>query len=227
MSTYIISDIHGCNLTFRKALKTIKLKKQDTLVILGDLIDRGFDSKGVIDTIFLLLENQFNVICVKGNHEQMFIESFTDITSKVNWMKNGGKDTLKSFLTSDIERIPMKYVDFIKSMKTYYILDGYIMVHAGIDMTVKEPLKDEKSLLWLRDWEEKYDATWLGERKVIHGHTPTTKMNIINQVKENKKIVCIDNGVFVNDKDEYGSLCILKLDDLTFYFEKSIENGNS
>lgn len=214
-------------MTFRKALKSIKLTKKDTLVILGDFIDRGIDSKGVLDTVFLLIENKFNIVCVKGNHEQMFIDSFEDLTTKVNWMKNGGKETLKSFLTSEIDRIPKIYIDFIKSMKTFHCIDNYILVHAGIDMTIDNPLNDDKSLLWLRDWEVKYNSDWLGDRIVIHGHTPIFKSEIIKQFNENKKVVCIDNGVFMKHKENYSSLCVLKLDDLSFYFEENIENGNS
>lgn len=218
MSTYIISDIHGCNIKFRKALKSIKLKKEDTLVLLGDLIDRGPDSKEVLDTVFLLKEHNFNIICIKGNHEQMLLDSLNDFNQELNWLRNGGKETLSSFLTSDIEKIPEKYIDFLKSLDTYYILDDFIFVHAGIDMTLQDPFSDEKSLLWLRKWEEKFDEKWLGKRIVIHGHTPTEKDEIISRFKSKKQVLCIDNGSYL-DKDGYGSICVLKLEDLSLHFE--------
>jgi len=227
VSTYIVSDLHGCNLAFRRALKKVSLKKRDTLIILGDLIDRGSDSKGVLDTIFLLLENGFNVISLRGNHEQMLIDSFDDISSKINWMKNGGKETLRSFLTSEIEKIPFKYIDFLRETKLFFEIDNYILVHAGINMTSEKPLEDIHSLLWLRDWERVFDANWLGERKIIHGHTPMTESDIKKQFKENRKVLCIDNGSYMKSKDELGSICILNLDNMTLHFEKVIDNDSS
>ncbi len=219
MSTYVISDIHGCNSSFKQALKSIQFKKTDKLILLGDLIDRGADSKGVLDTVLLLIEHGFDVECIMGNHEKMFLDSFEDITAKVNWMKNGGKETLKSFLTSDITRIPDKYISFIRSFNTYMIIDKYILVHAGLDMTKDDPLDDEFSLLWLRDWEKVYNKSWLGDRIVIHGHTPTKESEIISRFEGNKDVLCIDNGVFIEDRQEFGAICVLNLDDFSLYFE--------
>ncbi|MGJ8665183.1 MAG: metallophosphoesterase family protein [Patiriisocius sp.] len=218
MNTYLISDIHGNNSLFRKALKSINFKKTDRLIILGDMIDRGEDSKGVIDTIFLMIEAGLNVTCLKGNHEQMMIDSLKDTTAKVTWMKNGGKDTLKSFSTSKIEPIPSKYIGFLKNLKPYLIIENFIMVHAGINMKIDKPLSDEYSLLWLRNWEDVFDENWLGNRIVIHGHSPIAQDEIIKQVQEKRNVICIDNGNFVKNKDGYGSICILKLEDLSLYF---------
>ena len=227
MNTYIVSDIHGCNKTFRKALKSIRLKKKDTLIILGDLIDRGPDSKGVLDTVFLLLEHGFNVISIRGNHEQMFLDSFEEVSMKVNWMKNGGKETLKSFLTSDIERIPKKYVDFIKSTKLYLEIDDFILVHAGVNMNIEQPFSDVHSLLWLREWEKLFNQEWLRNRRVIHGHTPMSNRDIISQFENNEQIICIDNGSYMKNKEVYGAICVLKLDDLSLHFEKRIDSEDS
>lgn len=227
MSTYIVSDIHGCNDTFRKALKSIKLKKKDTLIILGDLIDRGPDSKGVLDTLLLLMNHDFNVIILRGNHEQMFLDSFEDVTQKVNWMKNGGKETLKSFSTSDIERIPKKYIELIKSTKLYLEKDDFIFVHAGINMKEKNPFSDVYSLLWLRDWQKLYDKEWLGKRRIIHGHTPKSISEITSQFANNERVLCIDNGSFMKTDKGYGGLCIVKLDDLSLHFEKRMSSESS
>lgn len=227
MSTYVVSDIHGCNLAFRKALKSIKLKKRDTLFVLGDLIDRGSDSKGVLDTVFLLLDHGFDIRCIKGNHEQMMLDSFDDITQKVNWMKNGGKETLKSFLTSDLEKVPAKYIDFINSLPYYYNQDKFIFVHAAVNMKIEDPYSDVRTLLWERKWERVYDENWLGDRKVIHGHTPTLKKEIVKTVENENPIICVDNGSYMNNRDGYSSMCILNLDSMTVHFENKLENGNS
>jgi len=217
MGTFVISDVHGCNDAFRKALKLIKLKKTDTLILLGDLIDRGEDSKGVIDTVLLLIEHEFNIICLKGNHEQMFLDAFDNIQSKINWLKNGGDSTLSSFYTSSIEKIPDKYIDFVKSFKLYYAYDNYIFVHAGLNMKIENPFIDEYSILWMRDQENYLNQNWIGNRLIIHGHNPTTRNEIERSINNLNNIICVDNGCFFN-REGYGNICVLQLETMTLNF---------
>lgn len=224
MSTYIISDIHGCNKTFRKALKSIALKKTDNLILLGDLIDRGPDSKGVLDTVLLLRDHSFNVVCVKGNHEQMFIDALDDTYEKVQWIRNGGKQTLQSFLTSDISTIPQSYVDLISSFEDYYLVGNYIFVHAGLDMTLENPFEDKHSLFWLRDWKVVYNKSWLGDRIVIHGHTPSKDSQIKEQFNlDNLQVWGIDGGVYLREEEGYGKLCVFKLETKEVVFQNNTE----
>lgn len=227
MSTYIISDIHGSNKTFRKALKSIKLKKSDTLILLGDLIDRGKDSKGVVDTVLLLIEHEFNVICLRGNHEQMLLDSREDIIARVTWLRNGGKSTLQSFLTSEVSRIPASYFEFLETTKMYLELGDFIFVHAGINMSLENPFENKHDLLWLRDWKSVFSKEWLGNRKVIHGHSPMVEHEIKQQFKNGDSVMCIDNGSFVQNRDGFGSMCVLKIDDMSLHFESNIDYEGS
>lgn len=217
MRTFIISDVHGNNTLFRKSLKTVRLKKSDKLIILGDLIDRGKDSKGVLDTILLMQENGFEIEILLGNHEEMFLESFKDSNNLNKWMLNGGDKTLQSFLTSQIEKIPTKYIDLIKSFKTHLELENYILVHAAVNMKISNPFQDINTLLWEREPNNFLDLNWLGERKVIHGHHPKTKKEIDEAIKNRNPIIGIDNGVYLKNED-YGSLCILELETLKYQF---------
>jgi serine/threonine protein phosphatase 1 len=216
MRTFVISDIHGKNAVFRKALKSVKLKKKDTLIILGDLIDRGDNSKGVLDTIFLLKDHGFNVELVLGNHEKMFLDSFHDEKEHTKWMINGGDKTLMSFLTSKIEKIPKKYIELISSSKNYLIKDNFILVHAGLNMKIQDPFSDIKTILWERKPKELLNKKWLGNRIIIHGHTPQKKTEIISQLSE--RIIGIDNGNYLNKKDDFGSLTILELGSMKIQF---------
>ena len=100
MRTFVISDIHGNNELFRKSLKLVAFKKSDKLILLGDLIDRGIDSKGVLDTTLLLLETGLDVECLMGNHEKMLLDAFLNTNNLNQWLLNGGDKTLSSFLTS-------------------------------------------------------------------------------------------------------------------------------
>lgn len=218
MSRLAISDIHGYNSTFERLLKRIDFQKTDELILLGDYIDRGPDSKGVLDTILDLQDQSYKITCLMGNHEQMLLQTLENPSYKLNWYRNGGDSTMESFSTSSIDQIPEKYIDFISSLKFYYELEDYIFVHAGVNMLADNPLDDQLSLLWLRDWEQKYSKKWLGKRKVIHGHTPTLRNNIIKQAEYNENVVCIDNGCFV-ERPGYGSLCALDIDCFKFSFE--------
>lgn len=217
MRTFVISDIHGNNIAFRKALKHVKFKKTDRLIILGDFIDRGEDSKGVLDTILLLKEHNFNLICLKGNHEEMLLDSFENINNLNSWLKNGGEKTLLSFLTSSIDKIPAKYIDLIKSFVNYYEVDNYIFVHASLNMKIENPYSDIETILWEREPYKYYDENWIKDRILIHGHNPTPKDVITNSIESNSKIICIDNGSFLK-KEEYGTICILELENYKYNF---------
>lgn len=222
LSTYIVSDIHGHNKTFRNGLKNLRLKKHDHLIILGDLIDRGPSSKEVLDTIFLLLDSGFKITTILGNHEQMMLNAFENSDENLLWLKNGGKKTLSSFLTSDLKKIPVKYLDYLRELKPYLELDNYLLVHAGINMKVDNPLEDIHSLLWMRNWTEFYDQNWISNRTIIHGHTPMQSDLIKNQFSSDNTVICIDNGCYL-EREGYGSLCFLRLDDLALHFEKVIQ----
>lgn len=216
MRTFIISDIHGDNEAFRKALKHVSLKKDDLLILLGDYIDRGFDSKGVLDTIMLLIQHDFNLICLRGNHEQMLLDAIADKSQISKWFINGGDATLSSFLTSSIEKIPYKYIELINSFRHYYLHADYIFVHAALNMKAKDPFEDTETMLWSRTQEDFIDYEWLGDRKIIHGHNPTSKDDILNSIAH-EKIICIDNGVFLK-RIGFGNICILELENLNAQF---------
>jgi serine/threonine protein phosphatase 1 len=166
-----------------------------------------------------LLESGLNVECLIGNHERLFLDASLNINNLNQWLLNGGDKTLASFLTSSIEKIPKKYFDLIKSFKYYKEESDYILVHAAINMKIENPFSDIQTLIWERDPIKYFDETWLGNRKIIHGHSPKSQKNIIKSISDNEKIICIDNGTFLK-KEEYGSLCILQLENLNPIFIK-------
>jgi serine/threonine protein phosphatase 1 len=216
MRIFVISDIHGQNSLFRKALKSVQLKKSDLLILLGDLIDRGENSKGVLDTVLLLREHDFQVEIVLGNHEKMFLDSFESETEHTKWMLNGGDKTLMSFLTSEIKKIPNRYIDLIKDSKYYFEILDFILVHAGLNMKIANPFDDLETILWERNPQELLNEEWLGNRRIIHGHTPLSKDTIKAQI--NSKILGIDNGTYLKKKDGFGSLSILELNSMEINF---------
>ena len=118
---FAISDIHGCNITFNALLEKIDLQKTDELYLLGDYVDRGPNSKGVIDTILELQSEGFFVKCLKGNHEDAMIKSLHDTDMLYNWFHWGGIQTLESFGTRFLDRIEDKYWDFLNNLELMFL----------------------------------------------------------------------------------------------------------
>lgn len=217
--TFAISDIHGNLEAFKKALETIDLKHSDQLIILGDLIDRGPDSKGVLDTVLELRQEKFDVICLRGNHEDMLLEAFRAPSKTHRWLINGGMECLASFGTGYVANIPSSYIDLIESFKYYHQTDKFIYVHAALDMHIYDPFSDTDTMLWSRDQKRLLNRDWLGNRILIHGHTPTHESTITDSVFDIEPIICIDNGSYFK-KEGYGSLCVLQLENFKVRFVK-------
>ena len=131
MRKIAIGDIHGCNLTFEALLDKLALTTQDQLFLLGDYIDRGPDSKGVIDIILKLQEDGYQVNCLRGNHEQLLLDSNFRTESARIWLSNGGISTMDSFDIEHISFLPDRYFNFFKNLPHYFIEDDFILVHAG------------------------------------------------------------------------------------------------
>ena len=163
-----IGDIHGEIYKLNELLRQLKPKKEDTLVFLGDYIDRGKHSKEVIERL-ISLSKETNCIFLKGNHEQMLLKipetkSETDVNY---WMINGGVETFDSY--GNFENIFNYHRDFFNNLKLYYLTDKYLFVHAGInpDKSLEEQTEDD--FLWIRDSfiNKKHNL----KQKIIFGHT--------------------------------------------------------
>lgn len=183
--TFAISDIHGCLAQFKSLIEKLKLKPEDTLILMGDYIDRGLDSKGVLDYI-IQLKSKYNVIVLLGNHDAMMREVFRGETdearewAKVVWMNNGGRSTLQSYnLYIDVlwsEETPEEleeHLDFIEEMPLYYTTDTHIFVHSTPDPTKDLEDLSERELVWRRPSAE--DKSGFYKHKsgkfVVCGHT--------------------------------------------------------
>lgn len=194
--TYAIGDIHGCQRSFQALLGRLQLTVADELVLLGDYIDRGPDSKGVIDTILNLRESGHQIICLRGNHEQLLINARTSAEELSLWLRNGGRETLASFSIDRLQDIPESYLVFMHSTQIWYGKANFLFVHGGLDFSSPDPLGDPHSILWLRNWYPNIDYAWLGNRIVIHGHTPLDMEPIRTQLEnlDRQRYLNLDNG---------------------------------
>lgn len=227
MRKFAISDIHGCNRSFNTLLKKIKFTKGDQLYLLGDYIDRGPDSMGVIDTILDLIQKGFQIKCLRGNHEEQMVISKNSAEGFHSWKSRwGGMQTLESFGTNDLGKIEEKYWKFLDTLEYFFLVDDYILVHAGLNFEVENPLEETQSMMWMREWYHEIRYEWLKERIIIHGHTPFETAEIqraYHQLKE-VQVMNIDNGCFNTYGEGKGKLCAFDMTNKLLYFQENIDD---
>lgn len=226
MNRWTISDIHGCADTFKALLQKIHFDKEDELYLLGDYLDRGPNSKGVIDHIWQLQKDGFNVQCLRGNHEQIALDALKNLDDERLWMMNGGPQTLMSFGVDTVQEIPVPYLDFLQQLPYYFEVDRYILVHAGLNFDEDNPLEDQESMMWIRRWYQDINYYWLGNRIIVHGHTPLKKeaIEFQHQQLKIKSVLDIDGGCIFNLKG-MGHLCAFNLGNQELVFQANIEKS--
>lgn len=175
---FAIGDIHGCRSKLETLIPRIGIDgDNDTLVFIGDYIDRGPDSKGVIDLVLDLREKLRTVICLKGNHEQMFLEYVCHNMDEDFYLFNGGDATIASYgyraTPEGMElNVPESHMDFFNSLPLWYETDAYIFVHAGLRDRVLLEDQDAHDLLWVRY--EFIRSSYDFGKTVVFGHTPVS-----------------------------------------------------
>jgi serine/threonine protein phosphatase 1 len=205
---FAIGDIHGCYDRLKALMEKIPIDcSRDTLVFIGDYIDRGPNSVEVVDYLIQLKDRVPEVIFLKGNHEDM-LDKFLNGADRFTYLLNGGQQTLDSYLTKPVQSeffpIPPDHMEFFKSLRLFYETEEFIFVHAGLRPRVPLKSQNTEDLLWIRNKfvSTKYD---FGKR-VIFGHTPLKKP----LVEPNK--IGIDTGAV------YGNvLTCVQLPDLVFF----------
>ncbi|WP_181307397.1 metallophosphoesterase family protein [Rufibacter sp. XAAS-G3-1] len=218
MARYAISDIHGCLVTFRKMVEeVIQLQPQDHLYLLGDYINKGPHSKEVIDYIFSLQRWGFRVTCLRGNHDQLLLDA-VDKGEHTVWLTEEDKQkTLTNFGVAQFADIAPEYISFIRSLPLLVILEDYILVHAGLDFTLSNPLLTSNHNL-LNTKRMQPSLAKLGERRLLHGHLPLPRPSIEKAVAQKRPAINLDAGCVYYQNQEFGHLCALNLDKVELFF---------
>ncbi|MBN2419328.1 MAG: metallophosphoesterase [Deltaproteobacteria bacterium] len=195
--SFIIGDIHGCSGLLEEMLNIIPWDpEKDDLIFIGDYIDRGYDSKGVIEILLKLIESSSRVQCLMGNHESLFLEYFFG-RNENSFLINGGIATLNSYRINERIYIPPEHITFIRSLKSIVELDNYYIVHAGLMPGVEIEKQTLKDKLWIR--EEFIFSDYDFGKKVIFGHTPfpsphitSNKIGLDTGAVFGNKLTCIE-----------------------------------
>jgi serine/threonine protein phosphatase 1 len=223
---FAIADIHGCCRTFRHLLEQIGFSKQDTLYLLGDYIDRGPDSKGVIDLIFELQSEGYYIRPLLGNHEAMLLLAMETGSGEhcSEWLKNGGQATLRSYGVDHPSDIPREHVDFMRSLSLFHCTDTHILVHAGLDFCLEDPFSREGAQAMLWDRYQLSDRDKQKGRTLVVGHTIRHEDEIRRSLKSN--IITIDNGCYMGTAFEgRGSLAAIELKSGKLFLQENIESS--
>lgn len=228
---WVIPDIHGHIKTLKSLIEDrIALSKSDVVYFLGDYIDRGPDSKSVIDFIMSLQDSGFDVNCIRGNHEDYCIKAWEAdqkrflFHSKIEkeWRKNGANRTLNSFGAKRPRDINKHYIDWMKETKLYIELENHILVHAGLNFKINNPFEDTCSMMWIRDF--KVDKNKTGNKKVIHGHVPVEMSLIDLFLNNNYDFISLDNGIYYENKDGFGNLLAFNIDTNEIIIQPNIDS---
>lgn len=205
---YAIGDIHGRLDLFEATIKAIeaddaaRAPANTTVVLLGDLVDRGPESAGVISRT-RQWQQERKVRILAGNHEEMFLQSFNDIDVLRHFLKHGGRETIMSYgLTKSQfasltlqqlyerlpELVPQAERDYINAFEDMIIAGDFLFVHAGIDPSVPLDRQKRKDMLWIRDRFLQHKGPL--EKVVVHGHT------ICDEVLDCGNRIGLDTGAF-------------------------------
>lgn len=197
---FVIPDVHGCYKTLKALIKQIKFNKTDVIYFLGDYIDRGPNSKNVIDFI-IDLKSKHEVYCLKGNHEAMYDE---------------GKSDPYQLKKSDGTFLP-EYQTFWNNLKYYIELDDTILVHAGINFNKSKPFKDFDTMV-NRASKSMYTKNYTNKR-IIRGHSRKDFDTIKKSIEGKYRIIALDNGCYKNTSG-FKHLCCLELNTFRIYTQK-------
>lgn len=177
--TIAIGDIHGCARALELVLQMISPSSDDVVVPLGDYVDRGPDSKAVIDQIIQLKE-RCQVAPILGNHEEMMIQVLGGEDPFAGWLRFGGVETLESYgFSGDLEVIPESHRSFLDGLLDYFETDRFVFTHAAYDPWL--PM-DEQSAEMLR-WHSLRDGIpepHVSGKRFIVGHTANKQGRIID-----------------------------------------------
>jgi calcineurin-like phosphoesterase family protein len=183
--TIAIGDVHGCSPALAAVLAAIDPQPLDTIVTLGDYVDRGPDSKGVIERL-LALAKTCRLIPILGNHEEMMLAVIDEQMPLDDWLRCGGAATVDSYSESygqaapGIPALPPEHLSFLRRCEPYYETDTHLLLHANYDPAL--PLA-EQSLLTIR-WlslRESIPPAHISGKTAILGHTPTRSGEIFDR----------------------------------------------
>ena len=229
MKTFVLSDIHGCYDELMALVARLPLERErDRVVFLGDYVDRGPNSRAVVEQVMDWEARYPHWVFLQGNHEDEMLNAL-QYGGRVHawfdhWYQQGGRETLRSYLPQGWSRfwrrsfqagdvVPEAHLAWLAARPRYFEDDAYIYVHAGLTPGKTPQETDPQDLIWIRD--EFLDSDYDWGKKVIHGHTPA--WNREPDVRPNR--INIDTALCYSPRNK---LTAIELPAERFYFQPSL-----
>jgi serine/threonine protein phosphatase 1 len=209
-----IGDVHGCLRALERLIDLVAPTDADKLVFLGDYVDRGPDSRGVINWL-MEHQQQLNLITLRGNHDQIMLDARNNVETLWAWQTFGGTEALASYDTSPgepwVEAVPQTHWDFLESTDLYHETSDHIFVHGALapDLALSE--QSPQTMLWARfhDIEPHQSG-----KRIVCGHTSQKSGSIavlphaicIDTWVMQGWLTCLDvtNGIYWQTRQNYG-----------------------
>ena len=192
MRTLAIGDIHGTSRALELLLDQVRPESDDQLIVLGDMIDRGPDSKAVIDRL-IRLQHETSLVALCGNHEEMLLNAGNDPGELDMWLYVGGAATLRSYGCNSLDPnewdIPADHWTFLKSLLDYYETKTHLFCHGTPDPDTPLSQQIALQLRWQK-WHK--PQPHVSGKTLVCGHTAAKDGNPINLGHS----VCIDTFAY-------------------------------
>jgi serine/threonine protein phosphatase 1 len=203
--TYVIPDIHGRYDLLSDALGDISVHcggDAGIIVTIGDYVDRGPQSKEVIDRLISGVADGWRLVALKGNHDAMMVEALRNPARMAWWMEKGGDVALASY-GGDPAAIPQSHIAWLDQLRLMHVDTHRLYVHAGVDPGVPLDRQSEATLLWKRY--PKGFSGGFGSLHVVHGHDNFPDGPLLYEGRTNLDTLAwrtgrLTVGVFDNDR---------------------------
>lgn len=190
--TIALGDVHGCRAALAAILDAMALTVDDTLIVLGDFIDRGPDSRGVIEDL-MQVERTCRLVRLRGNHEEMMLSARADDgTSGATrmWLQYGGAETLRSYGTkNDLAAIPEEHWEFVRTCTLVHETESHFFVHGNYIAGVPLDGQDPRIMLWM-SLKSYVPGPHVSGKTAVVGHTPQSDVLHLGH------LIAIDTGCY-------------------------------
>jgi serine/threonine protein phosphatase 1 len=192
--TIAIGDIHGCATALAKLIEAVAPQPDDTIITLGDYVDRGPQSRHVIDQL-IALKQRCRLVPLLGNHDEAMLAVLSGDQTVQAWIGIGGQPTLDSYgYIGSLEVFPKEHVDFLESCLEYFETDSHFFVHANYDPRLALERQDRGMMRWVSLWEHN-PGPHVSHKVAVLGHTAQPK----GQYLYLGYLICIDTGCCYGD----------------------------
>ncbi|UOR04670.1 metallophosphoesterase [Hymenobacter aerilatus] len=225
MARFVTTDIHGCAATLRHLVENVlRLRPTDELYLLGDYVNKGPDTKGVLDYLMQLPQQGYQVLCLRGNHDQDLLDAATG-QGEVKWASDPDYHlTLQSFGVAQPSDIPAEYLRWLAALPFQHDLPDYTLVHAGFDFR-QPPDKmraDHHTMMTIKQFT--FDASRMQGRRLLHGHVPTPTAEVERHVRHQQESIGLDTGCVYRHNPELAHLAVLELESFQLTLQPNLEN---